>query len=272
MSEDTPVYEAITKTPEYTGGIGKLIAALALAQTEFKPITKDTVNPFYKNKYADLATIIAATQPSLAKNGLAVIQIPMVNDQAKQAGVRTILAHSSGQTIESELLLPAVQGTKFDAQTVGSALTYSRRYAMQSILGVSADADDDGNSAAGANGSREAAQAVGEQKVKDIKAKKKDYVPALFYTWFNESQTARIEGDQDLMTTHRELLKKYYNAAVKAVVVNAEQLEDLKYHFDKISVPFKLLKSVGEDLTGKLQESLDELNKKKANGGAPSHQ
>lgn len=258
-------------------GIGQLVAALALAQTEFKPVTKDTVNPFFKSKYADLATIIAATQPALSKNGLVVLQIASVDEHAKQAGVRTILAHSSGQMIEAQLMLPAAQGTKFDAQTVGSAITYSRRYAMQSILGVSADADDDANAASGNTGSREQAKELGDKKVKEFEDKKKSVAvkgetPNLFYTWFNESQTARIEGDIDLMHRNRDLFEPLWSGAVKAVVANADQLEALKYELEQRKVPFKLLKSVGENLEGQLKESIDMLAKKKANGGAPSHQ
>lgn len=163
-------------------------------------------------------------------------------------------------------------GTDKGDKAVYKAMTGALKYGLRNAFMIPDESDPEADTSVDKATSTKAAKAVGEQKVADLKAKAKNYTPALFYTWFNESQTARIEGDQDLMTTHRELLKKYYNAAVKAVVVNAEQLEDLKYHFDKISVPFKLLKSVGEDLTGKLQESLDELNKKKANGGAPSHQ
>ncbi len=129
--------------------IGKLVAALALAQLKFDPVLKDTKNPYYNSKYADLSNIIVATQGPLAENGLVVIQTPLRKDQ--DAGVSTMLAHSSGEFILSELMLPAVMAGKdgkprFDSQSVGSAITYARRYTYQGIIGVAAE-DDDGQAA-----------------------------------------------------------------------------------------------------------------------------
>ena len=164
--ETAPVhFEEVRETSNQSDAIDKLIESLAKAQGEFKPIVKDTQNPFFKSKYADLATIIAATQPALSKHGLSVMQLPRVD--AHQAGVKTIIAHSSGQWVSTELMLPAAQGSKFDAQTVGSALTYARRYALQAILGVAADADDDGNAAAGNNGSKGAAQETAKRQLEE---------------------------------------------------------------------------------------------------------
>src|SRR5690348_8219483 len=110
--------------------IAKLIEALSKAQLEFDPVKKENSNPFFKSKYADLATVLGATQKHLAKYGLVVVQEPIVN--GAKAGVRTILAHSSGEFWDmGELLLPL---GKQDAQGAGSALTYSRRYAYQSAV------------------------------------------------------------------------------------------------------------------------------------------
>lgn len=158
-------FEEVRETTSQSAEINELVGALAKAQSQFKPIVKDTQNPFFKSKYADLATIIAATQTALSTNGLVVMQQPQV--QAHSAGVKTVLAHSSGQWIWSELMLPAAQGSKFDAQTVGSALTYARRYALQAILGVAADVDDDGNAAAGNSGSKADAQNVAKAKLEE---------------------------------------------------------------------------------------------------------
>lgn len=136
--------ETLQKTPERRSqSIAKLIEALAKAQLEFDPVKKENSNPFFKSKYADLATVLGATQKHLAKYGLVVVQEPIVN--GAKAGVRTVLAHSSGEWWDmGELLLPL---GKQDAQGAGSALTYSRRYAYQSAVGVSAEEDDDGNAA-----------------------------------------------------------------------------------------------------------------------------
>lgn len=133
--------------------IAELATALALAQMEFKPIVKDKDNPLYNRKYADLNSLVEATRPALAKNGLSVMQFPAtVKDKA--VTVTTMLVHSSGEFIAHDLTLPAYQQLKrlddgsvpirFDAQTIGIATTYGRRYGYGSILSLAAD-DDDGN-------------------------------------------------------------------------------------------------------------------------------
>ena len=142
--------------------IGQLVAALASAQLQFEPLHKGSDNPFFKSRYADLSQVIAATRKALADNGLVVMQTPVVRD--KLAGVVSILAHKSGEWIEDELLLPAGVA-KFDAQTVGSAITYARRYSYQALIGVAAEEDDDANDASGNTGSKAAAQAVAARKI-----------------------------------------------------------------------------------------------------------
>lgn len=147
MSESVEILGGAVKRSET---IGKLVGALALAQTKFDPVLKDSKNPYYNSKYADLSSVIRSTQGPLSENGLVVIQTPLRKEQ--DAGVLTMLAHSSGEWISNELLLPGVSAGKdgkprFDAQSVGSAITYARRYSYKGIIGV-ADEDDDGNAAA----------------------------------------------------------------------------------------------------------------------------
>lgn len=155
--------------------IGKIAGALANSQTEFKSVKKDTDNPYYSSKYADLAAIIAGTQPAMAKNGLVLIQSPIVDLQAQKAGVISLLAHSSGEWMQNELILPAIMAGKdgkvrFDAQSVGSAISYARRYTYQSLVGVAAELDDDANAASGLeHGSTQAQKAVAQRKVDEHK-------------------------------------------------------------------------------------------------------
>jgi hypothetical protein len=117
-------------------------AALAVAQGEFPAISKDSTNPFFKSKYADLATVVETASPILSKNGLSVVQFPGhdgVNDT-----LTTWLIHKSGQYINDTM---ALHLAKNDPQGQGSALTYARRYSYMSVLGLVADEDDDGNAA-----------------------------------------------------------------------------------------------------------------------------
>jgi hypothetical protein len=124
--------------------IAALAVALAKAQGEMRHAAKDNVNPHFRSRYADLAGVIDACREPLAKNGLSWSQLPTVGDG--QVRVRTVLMHASGEWISSELSLPV---SKHDAQGIGSAITYARRYALSAMVGVAQD-DDDGNAAAAA--------------------------------------------------------------------------------------------------------------------------
>lgn len=122
--------------------IGKLAEALAKAQGQIKGAAKDSANPFFKSKYADLASVWEACRKPLSDNDLSVVQPTAIIDGATV--VRTLLMHSSGEYIEG--ILPIQVPDTATAQQVGSAITYARRYALASMVGVAPE-DDDGNSA-----------------------------------------------------------------------------------------------------------------------------
>jgi len=124
--------------------IGNLSLALSKAQAEMPEVKKNAQNPFLKNKYADLGAVIETSRPVLAKYELAVTQFP-VSDGDK-IGVTTLLAHSSGEWLEESILISATdaKGLSF-AQSAGVVISYLRRYAWASILGMYADEDTDGN-------------------------------------------------------------------------------------------------------------------------------
>ena len=125
--------------------IKELATALAKAQASMAGAKKDSTNPHFRSKYADLASIWEACRDALTSNGIAVVQ--MTRATAEEAViVETRLMHSSGEWIEGELLVPV---TKADAQGFGSALTYARRYSLAAAVGVAPE-DDDGAAAAAA--------------------------------------------------------------------------------------------------------------------------
>lgn len=140
--------QTVTPNPELrfemSAGIGHLIEALAKARKAFKPVLKESSNPFFKSKYADLAAVIDATKEGLSANGLAVLQPPIFTRDTGTVQVITLLAHSSGQWIRTMLDMPV---NKTDAQGVGSAITYGRRYSYSGVLNVASEEDDDGNAA-----------------------------------------------------------------------------------------------------------------------------
>lgn len=125
--------------------IDKLAAALAKAQGEIENVKKGNINPHFKSAYANLASVWDAIRDDLTKNGLSVLQLPCAAP-AGQVGLRTVLLHSSGQSIEDTFFMPVKDAS--NPQAVGSALTYARRYALMSIVGIAPE-DDDGNAAKG---------------------------------------------------------------------------------------------------------------------------
>src|SRR4051812_19140438 len=123
--------------------INLVAAAVVKAQGEIKSAVKDATNPHFKSKYADLGAVWDAARAALKANDLAALQDAVSNDGA--VGVRTRLLHKSGQWMEFEpAMIPL---SKRDAQGMGSALTYGRRYSLSAALGVVADEDDDGAAA-----------------------------------------------------------------------------------------------------------------------------
>lgn len=124
--------------------INELASAMSKAQLEIKVALKDSNNPFFKSSYANLQSVIEASRPALCKNGLSVMQQIRPN-LAGQECLVTLLCHSSGQWISSEMkITPA----KADIQSLGSYITYLRRYCYASIVGVyDGTEDDDGNHA-----------------------------------------------------------------------------------------------------------------------------
>ena len=122
--------------------IKELATALSKVQGQLTFAKKDSANPFFKSTYADLESVWDSCREALAKNGLAVIQMPG-NFFEGRMWLITRLVHTSGEWIEQEMSVPV---TKPDAQGAGSALTYMRRYALAAFVGI-VQADDDGNAA-----------------------------------------------------------------------------------------------------------------------------
>ena len=120
--------------------IDKLAEALAKAQSELEGAKKESTNPFFKSGYADLHAVIKSAFPYLSKHGLSVSQGNEIIPGA--ICVTTTLMHSSGQWLRSKIKVPL---SKVDAQGVGAAMTYGRRYGLSAIVGI-AQYDDDGNS------------------------------------------------------------------------------------------------------------------------------
>jgi len=121
--------------------ISKLAPALVKAQSVMAGAVKSQSNSFFKSKYANLEEVIRVVKDSFAEQGLSFVQFPISSEG--MAGVETIILHESGEFIGNEFLLKC---SKSDPQGMGSAITYARRYGLQSACGIPSE-DDDGNAA-----------------------------------------------------------------------------------------------------------------------------
>ena len=128
---------------EYQSGeIKDLLVALNKCQGELELVKKDSDNPFFNSKYADLAAVINAAKEPLEKNGLSILQFTDILETGVTILI-TQLNHVSGQWIRGYYPLIPV---KADPQGLGSAYTYARRYNLSAMIGLAAE-DDDGNAA-----------------------------------------------------------------------------------------------------------------------------
>lgn len=122
-----------------SGSIAKLAKALSLAQGEIDGAVKDSANPFFKSRYADLESIISAIKAPFSKNGLSYSQFPIVGEKDHMLYIETMLMHESGEFLSTIGCIPVGKPTP---QDYGSAITYLRRYMLQAIVGIPSIDDD----------------------------------------------------------------------------------------------------------------------------------
>jgi hypothetical protein len=175
--------------------INEIAAALAKAQGEMGGAKKDAANPFFKSKYADLASVRDAINGPLSKHGIAVIQSPSA--EGNLVSVVTLLAHSSGQWMRGEAKCVAKDDSP---QSVGSATTYLRRYALQSFAGIAPEDDD-----------AEAAQGRGAQpaKVQTMTPQAVPTMPKGYEDWLTDMSGVVDEGTERLTAAWKNSKAEY---------------------------------------------------------------
>ena len=173
--------------------IASLAAALNKAQAEMSGAKKSAKNPFFKSNYANLEEVINCVKEPFANNGLSFVQFPISGDGL--AGVETIIMHESGEFIANEFMLKCA---KNDPQGMGSAITYARRYGLQSACGVPSE-DDDGEGAM-----QRKAPAVTLESAKSWISKAKD-IDGLVAAWnsipINLQQNPEVKASKDSQKT-----------------------------------------------------------------------
>ena len=157
----------------------QISSALVKAQKAFGPALKTSVNPHFRNKYASLDVCIEAVVGALNDNGIMLMQQTHLCDDG--VIVETVFIHESGETLSGgKLHVPA---SKQDPQGYGSALTYAKRYSLQSACGIAPEDNDGGG-----------AKKDGAMNLRELE------------NWIVEIQTS---GDE-------ESLKRIYTGAIKA--------------------------------------------------------
>lgn len=136
-----PVETIALNEPKMSSSIVNLTSALRKVQASLTPALKDSTNPFFKSKYADLQSVWESIRGPLNDNGFAVIQLTGGNGTT--LSVTTILSHVSGEWISG---ITTMTPAKNDPQGAGSCYSYARRYALSAMLCTYAS-DDDANEA-----------------------------------------------------------------------------------------------------------------------------
>lgn len=123
--------------------LNELFSAIAKAQAEFSVAGHNAENPHFRSKFSDISELVRVSRPMLTKNGLSVIH-QILPDASGEHYMHTILAHASGQYIETRI---GIKPAKSDIQALGGCITYLKRYTYAAIIGlVSSAEDDDGES------------------------------------------------------------------------------------------------------------------------------
>lgn len=207
-------------TLKHSAQINEIASALAKAQGEMKPAVFNRTNPHFKNKYADFTSCMDACRLPLSKNGLAVSQLPTFANDGKFI-LNTLLLHTSGQWMACEFPLNSKNADNI--QSLGSVMSYAKRYSLCGMLGIVSDedVDDDGESSVGreknSDPQRQSSLKTSNQKI-------------------NVSQVGMLKRLEDkLNSEYKEKLYKWLKSAY-----NIESLDDiLSDNFSKVMGTFE---------------------------------
>lgn len=188
---------------EKSVSIVNIAKALISLQGKVDKIKKDTTNPFFKSKYASLSTIQDEIQLPLGEVGLCYTQHPESDNM-----LTTVLIHAdSGEFMQSSYNM---QPIKNDPQSLGSAITYAKRYALVAILGLNIDDDDDANHASGKTevpvAKTNGAQTGSTNTLPWLNPKTPQWVEAIKYLQSDGGSIAKIETKYKLSKENKAKL------------------------------------------------------------------
>jgi len=217
-----------------SGDITELLKAFSEAQKDMSVVSKDETNPFYDKDYATLASVITTTREPLTKNGLSIMQW-IVNDH-----LVTFLGHKSGQYMQSAKRI--VVKDKTNAQSEGSGITYARRYAMMSVLGL-APADDDGNTASGQ-------VSVGDAMQKLYEANAKPHLANIWKKHEPEWKKLFPKDEMEKLIEIKNHLKAKFDVYHEQGKEHEESMQKAKELTDEVLKTFKGSKVIDDPVSG----------------------
>jgi hypothetical protein len=199
---------------QHSEQINELAAALAKAQGTMTGALKDSSNPFFKSRYADLESVWTACRKALTENGLSVVQSASATEGG--VAVTTMLLHSSGQWMRDTLPL---NPKDLSPQGIGSAITYGRRYALAAMAGVY-QTDDDAEAAHG--------RGAQTQQPDDTAAR-------LLASNFKAALKGGVDGKINEIHIEANKDQELYSAAW--ALLNAGERREIKAAIERVKVP-----------------------------------
>jgi len=225
--------------------IDQIALALSKAQGEMSNAAFNKVNPHFKSRYADLSAVRDSVISALSKNEISLIQTTDIIDN--KIILITTLCHSSGQYISSKMPVIAEKPTP---QSLGSALTYARRYALSSIAGIASEEDDDGNEAEKESQKQkelEKLQKIQEEQAQKLEAKRSEIL----------SKTIPYYGQDDFVEKFEDV-EEYFNFILENSIEEFVLFEKNIKSFEIVSKFFPEFRNLSGVIATKIQEAKDE--------------
>ena len=177
------------------GKLTELYVALAKARLEFDEVVFDSTNPHFQSRYVTLGAIQRATVPALAKNGLIIMQLPIVKSDGTSLVV-TKLLHTSGAKIEFDFW---IEPKDRSPHAFGSAITYTKRYCQMALLNIFGDEDDDGNLASNSKPKAQIKSSKNKNANNDLQTQADAVASGI------DDKLAMVESQSDLQKLVKEL-------------------------------------------------------------------
>jgi len=200
--------------------ITKLASAMEHVQAEMPAAPMNATNPFLKNKYADLGSIIETAKPVIARHGISVVQFPV--SEPGTIGIETVIMHASGEWMSNVINIEATEEKgKSAAQVAGSIISYLRRYSYAAALGMYADEDTDGH----------APKAPAKPAPKKAQPKPEDN--SIYATAGGSKGLYKDQSAENLRWSRKGLAEAIANFG-EVTEENAERYDELKFKLEAV--------------------------------------